>query len=139
MEKWFLTLVALYLAVMAVWDIRRKEIPVLPGIAVLFVLLGFQIFVNHAWFHGLSGLLVGGFLWMAGRLSRGGVGEGDALVYLVLGAALGFFQAMEVLAVSLMLSSVLSGFLLVFRHVGRKYAIPFIPFTVAAYGLVMLM
>ena len=67
------------------------------------------------------------------------VGEGDALVYLMTGVTLGFFGNIELLTLSLFFSAIVSVFLLVFRKVGKKKRIPFVPFTAIAYGVVMVL
>ena len=127
-----------YLAVMAVIDRRRKEIPVIPGIFCLVVLALAQIVNGKGWIHWVPGLLIGLFLYLVSKVTRGAIGEGDALVYLLTGIALGFFRNLELLIRSLFLASIVSGFLLVFCRVGKKYRVPFVPFTALAYGMVML-
>ena len=127
-----------YLAAMAVIDRRRKEIPVIPGIFCLVVLALAQIVNGKGWIHWVPGLLIGLFLYLVSKVTRGAIGEGDALVYLLTGIALGFFRNLELLICSLFLASIVSGFLLVFCRVGKKYRVPFVPFTALAYGMVML-
>ncbi len=129
----------IYLIVMAVFDRRRKEIPLLPGILCFPVLAGVQIINGKGWLFLCSGLVVGIILYLLSKATEGAIGEGDALVYLLTGIALGFFRNVELLLCSLVLASFVSGFLLVFRRVGKKYRIPFIPFTTVAYGVVILL
>ena len=128
-----------YLAVMAVIDRRRKEIPVIPGIFCLVVLALAQIVNGKGWIHWVPGLLIGLFLYLVSKVTRGAIGEADALVYLLTGIALGFFRNLELLICSLFLASFVSGFLLVFCRVGKKYRVPFVPFTALAYGMVTLL
>ena len=86
-----------------------------------------------------SGCRVGVFLYLMSKATRGAVGEGDALVYLMTGVTLGFFGNIELLTLSLFFSAIVSVFLLVFRKVGKKKRIPFVPFTAIAYGVVMVL
>ena len=79
------------------------------------------------------------FLYLMSKATRGAVGEGDALVYLMTGVTLGFFGNIELLTLSLFFSAIVSVFLLVFRKVGKKKRIPFVPFTAIAYGVVMVL
>lgn len=139
MEVVITVITGIYLAVMAVIDRRRKEIPVLPGIVCILAVVLAQILNHMGWLYWLSGLLVGVFLYLVSKLTRGAVGEGDALVYLLTGAALGFFRNLELLMLSLFFSSIVAGFFILFRRVGRKYKIPFVPFTAIAYGVVMIL
>ncbi len=87
----------------------------------------------------MPGVAVGVFLYLMSKATRGAVGEGDALVYLMTGVTLGFFGNIELLTLSLFFSAIVSVFLLVFRKVGKKKRIPFVPFTAIAYGVVMVL
>lgn len=138
MEITIMVITGVYLAVMAVIDRRKKEIPVLPGIVCILAVVLAQILNHTSWRYWVPGLLVGVFLYLVSKLTRGAVGEGDALVYLLTGAALGFFRNVELLLLSLFFCSLVAGFYMVFRRVGRKYQIPFVPFTAVAYGVVMM-
>lgn len=139
METAIMIITGSYLAIMAVIDRRKKEIPILPGMVCILAVVLAQILNHTGWLYWSSGLMVGVFLYLVSRLTRGAVGEGDALVYLLTGAALGFFRNLELLMLSLLFSSIVAGFLILFRRVGRKYKIPFVPFTAIAYGVVMIL
>lgn len=139
MEVMITIITGMYLAVMAVIDRRKKEIPVLPGIVCILAVVLAQFLDHMDWRYWMSGLLVGVFLYLVSKLTKGGIGEGDALVYLLTGAALGFFRNVELLLLSLFFSSFVAGYYIVFHRVGRKYPIPFVPFTAIAYGVVMIL
>lgn len=124
-----------YLIIMAIWDGKKKEIPVLPGWLCLVILLIVQIVEQKGITTVFLGMGVGLFLWLISKLSKGGIGEGDALIYVITGVSLGFFRNLEVLILSLMTASFVSLWLLVIKRKGRKYRIPFIPFTMFSYGL----
>ena len=131
-------LVGVYLLIMAVIDIRKKAIPLLPG----FILLGVSTVTllvcgDSPLLPGL-GIGVGLLLYGVSRVSRGGVGAADGLVYAVTGAGLGFYGNMELLLVSLLMAALVGGFLLMVKKVGRKYRMPFVPFTLAGYVLVLI-
>lgn len=129
---------AMYLSVMAVIDRRKMEIPVLPGVICILAVILAQIVDHTDWLQWVPGVLIGLFLYLISKMTRGAIGEGDALVYVLTGISLGFFQNLELLAVSLFFSSLAAGFLLLFRRVGKTYKMPFVPFTAIAYGVVML-
>lgn len=139
MDKAGILIAGVYLAVMAVIDRRQKEIPVIPGIVCIVFIILAQIVAGKPLSGWLPGILVGIFLSLVSRLSRGEVGQGDALVYLVTGLALGFFRNLELLILSLFLAAITGLILLVIRRVGRKHAMPFIPFTAIAYGVVLIL
>ncbi|MCH5251555.1 MAG: hypothetical protein J1F22_01160 [Lachnospiraceae bacterium] len=139
MNQMLILLAGIYLAVMAVLDRKYKKIPVIPGVVCLvFVILG-QFVAGQSVLHWLPGVFIGAFLYAVSRTSGGSIGEGDAIVYLVTGATLGFYRNLELLMLSLMLAAMMSLVLLVIKKVGRRYALPFIPFTAVAYGMVVLL
>ena len=121
MNVFIFLITGIYLSVMAVIDHRLQKIPVLPGVIGILV------------------IVLGVFLYLMSKATRGAVGEGDALVYLMTGVTLGFFGNIELLTLSLFFSAIVSVFLLVFRKVGKKKRIPFVPFTAIAYGVVMVL
>lgn len=138
--KWFVFIVTMvYLAVMAVIDLHKKEIPCVPGGLCLICLIVGQLVGTQKIGELLLGMLIGLFLWGISKVTKGGIGEGDALVYTVTGTALGFWGNFELLIISLLLASIVSLWLLVIKKKGRKYKIPFIPFTAAAYGVVFFL
>ncbi len=139
MRQSMLAVTGVYLVVMAVCDIRAKKIPLLPGIlGIIFVCAG-NLILHISWVHWVLGMAIGIALGVIGRVSRGAIGGGDALVYCLTGAYLGFFENLELLFISLMLSSLVSLFLITVRHVGKRYSIPFVPFTALAFGMVMFL
>ena len=131
--------VAVYLLVMAVIDFREKAIPIWPG-GVCLILISTSRLVAGISPVGVGlGIGVGAFLFGVSKASRGGIGEADALVYAVTGAAIGLTRNLELLLVSLLLAAVVGGGLLIIKKVGLKYQMPFVPFVFASYGVVMLL
>lgn len=136
MGNWIGAAAGLYLAVMSVIDIRKREIPSPPGLICIVWLIFWRIFEGGGWQEWLPGLGIGLALWCVSILSRGGIGKGDALVYAVLGLAIGFMGTLEVLILSLMMAALTGVILIVSRRAGRRYELPFLPFTALAYVLV---
>ena len=132
-------IVGLYLLIMAYIDFRRKAIPMLPGAICLLVISVALLIFGTGPLSLAMGILVGAVLYGISRLSRGGVGEGDALIYAVTGTVLGFYGNLELLLISLTLAALVGLFLLVVKKVGRKHKMPFVPFTFVAYGMVMFL
>lgn len=137
MEQGIWAIMGIYVTVMAVIDIRKREIPVVPGIACTVAIIALQLLRGIGWWTWLPGVAISGILWFVCKISHGAVGMGDAMVYLVLGVGLGFFENMEVLTISLFLAAVAGVIMMIWRRVGRNYAMPFIPFTAAAYAAVI--
>lgn len=130
-----------WLAVWSAADIRKREI----SCAQLFFVLGIGVIWQGVlgqligW-DTAGGLIVGGLAWGFGCLSSGRFGKGDGLVILCLGLYLGAGITLSVLLLSLLLSSVAAGYLLIFKKKPRQFAIPFVPFLMAGFltGLVFL-
>lgn len=137
MEKVIWMICGSYTASMAWLDLRKKEIPVIPGIICAAVVVLLQLLGRNTWIEWLPGICTGLLLWGVSRLSRGAVGEGDALVFAVVGVSLGFMASLEVLMLSLFFAAAAGIALMAFRRVGRRYRMPFIPFTAAAYGILL--
>lgn len=79
----------------------------------------------------LGGMLLGGFLFFAGTLFKGGLGSGDALMVTVSGIYLGFWNNLILLWTASLLVGILGVILIV---TGRKnLEIPFAPFLLVAY------
>ena len=130
-------LVGVYLLIMGIIDFRKKEIPILPGVICLSLVTVTRLVSGEGILSVGMGVFVGLLLYGVSRISRGAVGEADALVYAVTGALLGGYGNLELLLISLILAALFGGLLLVIKRVGRKYRMPFVPFTFVAYGMVM--
>ena len=64
MEMIITAITGSYLAIMAVIDRRRKEIPVLPGVLCLILLVLAQFVDCKSWLSWLPGMLIGLFLYI---------------------------------------------------------------------------
>lgn len=137
MEKGIWIISGIYITVMAVADIRKKEIAVLPGAVCALGIVILQLIRQNGWKLWVPGAGIGLMLWIISRLSHGAVGEGDALVYAVMGLAVGFTANLEILMVSLFLAAVVGIGMMIGKKAGKKDTMPFIPFTAAAYILVL--
>ena len=133
MGKLCFLVTAIYLIFMAFFDQKTRKIPIWPVALCMAVIALLHILAGHGWSAWLPGVFVGIFLYVVNRVSRGRVGTGDALVYSVTGVALGFLRNVELLMASLFLASIAALILVVIRRVGKNYAMPFIPYTAAAF------
>jgi len=84
---------------------------------------------------GLS-VIPGLFLVALSFITEGKVGMGDGIVTAMLGPALGLEKSIYVLMGALILNSLLSGILLLFKKAGKNTRIPFVPFLTTALGVV---
>lgn len=123
-----------------VWDLRKKEIPLYPVLVVGVFLLGIKAIEGEfAVVTTALGALLGIGLLGISKITKGGMGIGDAILFVVIGISVGFFPAINILFYSLLLAAVVSIILLVCRKVTRKQTIPFIPFILAGYMGVWLL
>lgn len=129
----------IYVASMGVIDMKRKKIPVMPGIVLFIIFVIIRLIWQTDEYQWLFGIIPAIVLFAVSKGSQGAVGEGDALVYGVTGVVLGLFKNIELLLISLFFCSLAAAFLFFFRQVGRNYQIPFVPFIALAYGLVVIM
>ncbi|HOO27975.1 MAG TPA: prepilin peptidase [Lachnospiraceae bacterium] len=81
----------------------------------------------------ITGILPGTGLYICSRLFRGGIGEGDAWLFMLTGLMLGVRVNVLMLMLGLLLSAVYAGYLLLVKKRGRKESFPFIPFLFLAY------
>ena len=122
----------------AVWDIKKREIPLLLpvfgfGIGLLLrILAGFGSVAVLA-----AGCLPGLILLTAGCLSKEAVGYGDGAMLVCAGIFLPFSETLMLLVLSLLLAAVGAGILLAAKKMKRKETLPFLPFLLAGYVAVL--
>ena len=120
--------VLLMLAASSVSDLRSKSVQTLPvilgGIAgILFTLLTKE--TGPSWWAGFA---PGAFFLGMSLATKGGIGLGDSLVLLAIGAWLPWDLLMSSLFCALLASSAAAVWLLVIRRSKRNQELPFIPF-----------
>lgn len=132
MEMLKYVLLGVGLLTASVRDLKRHTVWV-PGM-VLMGAAGFGIgAISFGWQDAVLGCLPGILLYGISRITRGAIGEGDALVFGVCGIYLGLAENLLLLWLSLFLA-MLAGSLLLFRKKGnRKTRLPLVPFILAAY------
>jgi len=127
----------LFLAICAGLDIRYKSLPAAAiGVAAVgssAILLWRRV----DWILAAGGILVGVFCLVVSKVTRQGLGYGDSLLILFLGACVGLWKLTGVLLIAFLSSAIFSIFLLTFRKKKRKYSYPFIPFLLLGFMGVM--
>jgi leader peptidase (prepilin peptidase)/N-methyltransferase len=111
-------------------DLDHQIIPdriTLPG--MVLGLTASSFILPLGFLNALIGLLLGGSLFYgAAMASRGGMGGGDIKLIAMIGAFLGWKQALLTIFIGALAGSVIGLFLMVFKGKSRKYAVPFGPF-----------
>lgn len=120
-------------------DYRRKRVLVYP--VLLFGIIGV---IQHMYYRNLSiysllaGVAVGGALMLLSILT-GQLGMGDALILMVSGIYLGFWDNAKLFLHGLLFCGIWSLLLLLFRRKRGKDEIAFVPFLLLAYLEMMLL
>ena len=129
----------LYLLGVSILDIRYRQIgriTVTAGFAI--ALLSFAAETELMWWERAAGVVFGLLLLLISRLTRGRFGSGDALVFCNIGLTVGIYTQLGIFGFSLLMTALCAVILMVFRKVGRKSSLPFVPFVLAAYCLIAL-
>ncbi|HKL80101.1 MAG TPA: A24 family peptidase [Mobilitalea sp.] len=79
------------------------------------------------------GLSVGAGVMLTSKATGGKIGMGDGLLLGVTGIGLGFWENLELFALSLFAAAIVSIILLAFKLADRKKSIPFVPFLLIGY------
>lgn len=130
--KIIVTLILLIIGV--IWDIRKKEIPkkyLVFCISCSFLVVLVDILVEKnvgIFFHAIVGILPGGFFLLLSYISREQIGYGDGGVILWMGIMLGIEVMIGILMTAMFVFTFVAIGLLIFRRIGRKSRLPFLPF-----------
>ena len=84
-----------------------------------------------------GGILIGFLLLAAALPTRGAVGTGDGLVLAQAGALIGAAGCLTLLVTALLLIMVWASLMFLFGRVRKTDSIPFVPFILAAYLLML--
>lgn len=121
-------------------DIRKKEISLLLtaliGLALL-VCLPFRSDIRPV--EALLGIAVGLGVMGISKATRGQIGMGDGILFCMTGAGIGVWSNVELLILSLFLSSFTSIVFLVLRRLTLKESVPFVPFLGLGYCLLLFL
>ncbi len=133
------TLVLILLCISSVFDIRKKELPLLILIAGFFAAFGIEMWCICRGLETVSGiaesLLPGVFFLLLSFFTREKVGYGDGLLLIVLGLFLGFYRCFLILCIGLIFSSVFALILLLFCKAGKNSRLPLVPFLTIGMGV----
>lgn len=132
-------LIVITLSICGVFDIKYKMIPI--SVILLFgavSILFFILIYRDVWINHLEGACVGILILVVSKVTKGSIGEGDALLLIFLGLLLGLREVGLILIIAVTLGAVWSGILIVFRKANRKTAFPFVPFLLTSYIICLL-
>lgn len=127
-----------FLGINSYLDIRQRRISL--GLTAVYGIMGifYILFSRQRLLILLLGALPGLLLVCIGKASGGGLGMGDGLIVWVSGMYLGIWKTLEFISLAFLLAAVWAGFLMTVRKKGRKADFPFVPFLLAAYGMLCM-
>lgn len=127
------------LCICSVFDIRKKEIPLIILIAGILTGVGIELWQMYRGMTDIAeagmSLLPGAFFILLSFCTGEKVGYGDGLLLIMSGLFLGFSKCFLVLCISLVLASAFALILLVFRKAGRDSRLPLVPFITVGMGV----
>lgn len=130
----YYTILAMVLFVVAtIFDIKSRRIPVLLLVVFAFAGTVLAVFAaRYTFWELITGISVGLVMIIISLVTKGQIGFGDALLFVVSGLFSGKGN-IGLLMLSLFLCAMASGALFVTGQVKRKDRIPFVPFVLMAY------
>ncbi len=132
----------IYLLLMAVNDIRKKEIHLGITAIVGVILAARQLYLvfqgEMSAVSAFLGILTGIFLIVVSVATEGQIGIGDGLLFVICGLFFSLYETGVLLLISLFLTAAVSGIMIVIKRAGKKDTIPFAPFVLAGYGVMCL-
>lgn len=132
-------IVFIYLLSMAVYDLKKKEIHLPLSAAVAVILFTRQLFLiaggKSPAADAFLGIGVGVALIVVSIVSRGAIGIGDGILFMICGLLLGIYENSVLLFLSLVLTAFVSGMLLIIRRAERTDTLPFAPFVFVGFGV----
>ena len=131
-------LVLVFLALLSVFDIKTKQIP------LWLILMFAAIFAGMCFVNGdvsyaalLVRLLPGVFLLAVAFATKQSMGYGDGAAVLIVGLLLDIWTSTALILLALLISAAASLFILLSKKGDRQTKLPFMPFMLAAW-VVML-
>lgn len=132
--------ILLMLAILSFLDLRKRSFPMIPVLAAAAALFlcRFLLLKQDFSFYGiLAGVIPGGLAFLLSLLSRGAIGGGDALLLLLLGILAGFWNTSAIAMLAVLLAAGAGLLLMASGKAGKKTELPFIPFLMTAYVLLL--
>ena len=127
-----------FLAAAAIADVRKRSLN------IIFLSIGFTVgFVLQTVSGRLSlwemllGAALGGAAAIISALSRQAIGYGDSFMIAACGVWLGFSECVPVILCALLLAAVCGAVMMIFKKAKARDSLPFVPFLLAGYLIVL--
>jgi leader peptidase (prepilin peptidase)/N-methyltransferase len=137
---WIELLLFFILAICALWDAVRKEIPLIVvwiGMLTAVLLRAAGVIETESWGMMGAALLPGFLFWVISYVTREKVGYGDGWILLLIGLFIGVAKCMAVLMAALFAESVFLIIMMALQKIHGDNQVPFVPFLLAGLGVIM--
>lgn len=130
----------LLLAICSYTDIRTRELSIKT--MLIFGCIGVFLLLREASVTGFyipTGMFVGIGVFVISRVSKGAIGEGDAILLTVTGVILSVREMIILITIASFLAGMFGVLLMICKRADRKKELPFVPFLFISYiGMVMV-
>lgn len=131
--------VGLFLLIGTLWDIRKREIPMVYLISGTAGAVGIQVFARpQQWYECLLGIVIGILFCLLSKVTMEQIGYGDSWMILNLGICFGAWKLLVILSLGFGVCSLITVFGVLRKKLHRKDRIPFYPFLMIGVAWVML-
>lgn len=140
MTEWIIKIVlGLLLLVCGVQDLLFKRIYLwIIGVCAVVVVACLPFCESLSVTNRLVGCALGLGVVLLSKATGGKIGMGDGILLCVTGLGLGFWINVEMFGIALSLAAVISIILLILRRGDRKQSIPFVPFLMTGYVIMLI-
>lgn len=133
------SMIGILLLVCAIQDIRKKKI------FLWFIILGAILISSCVFFYNalsivdiIGGVAIGAIVMVISIATDGKIGLGDGMLLIATGIGLGFWNNLELFAISLFMAAIVSIGLLILQLADRKKSIPFVPFLLLGHIVLII-
>lgn len=129
-------IVATLLSICSFYDLKQKEVPLLPIVIVgiggiLYIIFGVEK-ISY-----IAGAGLGILCLLFGKITEESLGYGDGYLLLAIGLLIGLKKNIALLIIALFLSAIFSMVLLILKKGNRKTTIPFVPFLLLSWCIIL--
>lgn len=136
-QMWSRIVVGTILVIGTVFDIRKRRLPALFLMGAGVLGLGFFLKNGTLWKEHMLGLGLGIFLLAYGFLTKEQIGYGDGIILAITGFFLKNRENIFLFSMALFFAACFSILLFLKKRVNKNTRLPFLPFLLAAYGLLL--
>lgn len=124
----------------SIQDIKEKQISIIILGLGFMVLLITTPFINTLYMvDRILGFMIGVIVVILSKITKDKIGIGDGLILCSTGMGLGFWGNLELFAYALFIAAIVSIVLLSLRKVDKKYSLPFVPFLMLSYLVILVL